>query len=79
MAKQIAINATMAKKIISDLEQFENLKTHILRLIPENVIPYGSKLWWEKAELEADEDIKAERYTTYNNAKELIKDLHAGK
>lgn len=37
---------------------------------------YGSKEWWEKAEIEADEAIKAKRYTMYKNVEDLINDLH---
>ncbi|MBI2622520.1 MAG: hypothetical protein HYY87_00230 [Candidatus Levybacteria bacterium] len=79
MAKTGIVNTTVAKKLFSELELLEQLKTRILSILPEDVIPYGSKLWWEKAELEADKDIQTGRYTVYRNAATLIKDLHKGK
>lgn len=79
MGKSATIHITTAKKLLSELEEFEKLKVRILKLIPESMIPYGSTLWWEKSEMEADEDIKSGRYAVYKNADDLIKDLHQSK
>ena len=76
----ITIDTKTAENILEEIEavgqSLEVLRKKILKLLPAK---YGSDAWWEKAELEADEDIKAGRYTTYTNVENLIKDLHAGR
>ncbi|HUQ85222.1 MAG TPA: hypothetical protein VM077_02760 [Candidatus Limnocylindrales bacterium] len=75
MAKAATIDTNTAKKLVKELEQFEEFKKHVLMLIPEEIIPYGSKLWWEKSELEATEDIKKGRVVSFNSTKEMEKYL----
>lgn len=79
MTKSATINTATAKKLAAQLEQFEELKTHILRLLPDGIIPYGSKLWWEKETLIGDESITNGEFKSYKNPKALIADLHKGK
>ncbi len=71
MAKALSIDTNTAKKLVNELEQFEEFKKRVLRLIPQEVISKGSKLWWEKAELEADEDIKKGNIVSFSSAKEM--------
>lgn len=71
MAKAVTIDTNTAKKLVRELEQFEEFKQHALRVIPQDIIPSGSKLWWEKAELEADEDIKKGRVISFNSVKDM--------
>lgn len=71
MAKAVTIDTNTAKKLVRELEQFEKFKQHALRVIPQDIIPSGSKLWWEKAELEADEDIKKGRVISFNSVKDM--------
>ncbi len=77
MAKAATISGTTAKKLVREIEEFEELKQYVLRSIPDNILPYGSKLWWEKENLEADEDIKKGRvHGPFKTADTLIKSLH---
>lgn len=77
MAKTNALSIARAKKIVSELEKIEELKKEVLRLLPNGIIPYGSKLWWEKEELMANEDIKKGKvYGPFDNASDLVKSLH---
>lgn len=77
MPNLTSINTTTAKKLIEELENFEEFKKNVLRLIPEDLIPNGSKMWWEKAELEADEDIKKGKVVSFNSTKEMEKYLNS--
>ena len=79
MAKAITLDAHTAKKLVKELERFDDFKMHILNLIPQDLIPEGSKLWWEKAELEADEDIKKSNVVSFNSVKEMQKHLDSFK
>ena len=76
----ITIDSKTVENILKEIgavgQSLEVLRKKILKLLPAR---YGSDAWWEKAEHEADEDIKAGRYTTYTNVENLIKDLHAGR
>ena len=78
MTKTAVIDTEVAKRIISELEKIEQFKAQIIHLIPDNVLPYGSKLWWEKEALAGEEEIKKGRYKTYKNAHSLIDELHKG-
>ncbi|MBI2074463.1 MAG: hypothetical protein HYT83_01355 [Candidatus Levybacteria bacterium] len=78
MSKSTTIDTTVIKKLINELEHLEELKLHILRIIPEDMLPYGSKLWWEKEVLNGEEEIKKGKFKTYKNAKMLIADLRKG-
>lgn len=75
MAKAATIDTNTAKKLVRELEKFEEFKKQVLMLVPEEVIPYGSRLWWEKSELEATEDIKKGRVASFNSTKEMQKHL----
>lgn len=87
MANQsITVPARTAKSLIALLEQMaayeeslRNLRAQVLKVLPEAFLKYGSKLWWEKEEYLADEDIRQGRVSkAYNNVNELIKDLKKG-
>lgn len=74
----MSINTTTARKLVIELERFEQLKSHILRLLPDGTIPYGSKLWWEKEVLNGEEEIEKDKFKTYKTSDTLIEDLHKG-
>ena len=76
MAKTITLDAHTAKELIKELERFDEFKMQILSLIPQDFIPEGSKLWWEKAELEADEDIKKGRVVPLTSLDDLDKPIN---
>ncbi|HSW47695.1 MAG TPA: hypothetical protein VLG67_01320 [Candidatus Saccharimonadales bacterium] len=75
MAKAVTIDTNIAKKLVRELEKFEEFKKQVLMLVPEELIPYGSKLWWEKSELEATEDIKKGRIVTLKSIDDLDKPI----
>ena len=75
MARAAVIDINTAKKLIREIEQFEEVKRHVLKLIPDELVSYGSKLWWEKSELEADEDIKKGRLVSFKSAEAMQKHL----
>lgn len=63
MANQtIALDAVSAKILVQELEHLEEIRTTLLRIIPETLLAKGSGLWWEKSDLEALEDIEKGRY-----------------
>ena len=79
MNQTITVSTKTVDKILARLDSL----THEVKTIKEKLFeeepPYGSDEWWEWSDRKAMEDIKAGRYKTYNNVKDLIKDLHAGK
>jgi len=79
MSKAISIDTKLAEKLLREIESFEEIKKHILQLIPEDVIPYGSKLWWEKEMINGEAAIKKGEYKIYKSTKLLLADLHKGK
>lgn len=78
MSKSASIDIKTAEKLVREIESFEEIKKHILQLLPEEVIPYGSKLWWEKEMIGGEEIIKKGKYKVYKNPQLLISDLHKG-
>ena len=72
MNKTASIDIKTAEKLVREIEGFEELKKHILKLLPEDVIPKGSNLWWEKEMLDGEEDIKKGNYTIVSDKKELM-------
>lgn len=76
MAKSVTITHTTAKKLIQEIERFEEMKVRILRLIPEELIPYGSKLWWEKEILEAEKEIRSGKFKELHSVDDIDKPLN---
>ncbi|MCL5746959.1 MAG: hypothetical protein M1277_01610 [Patescibacteria group bacterium] len=70
--RSIRIDAKTAEGIFVQIGEMEQklklLKKQLAKLLPPR---YGSEEWWKKAEREADEDIKAGRYTTLKTEEEL--------
>jgi hypothetical protein len=72
MANQtIALDAVSARTLVQELERLEEIRTTLLRIIPEPFLAKGSDLWWEKSDLEASEDIEKGRYTPIKNHQHL--------
>ena len=76
MTQIVSIDIKTAKSILSELRE---LKQQVIRLSEklEAAPPYGSPEWWKWSEKRSDEDIKAGRYTTLRNKKELQEFLHS--
>lgn len=75
MAKSVTITNATAKKLVQEIERFEEIKTRILRLVPEEFIPYGSKLWWEKEIHEAEEEMKTGKARELHSVHDLDQPL----
>ena len=71
MAKAVTIDTNTAKKLIKELEQFEEIKKQILMLIPESLIPYGSKLWWEWSDQKGLDEVEKGEYYKLRDQKDL--------
>jgi hypothetical protein len=71
MARVVTINTTKAKKLVRELEQFEEIKRQVLKLIPEELIPQGSKLWWEWSDLKGLEEVKKGEYYKLSDQRDL--------
>lgn len=74
----MTIDTKTAESLLKEIEamgrSLKALRKKIIRFLPAK---YGSDLWWEKEELEADEDIRKGRvFGPFKNADELIKTLH---
>lgn len=74
----LTMNTKTAENLLKEIESMrrslETLKKKIMDLLPAK---YGSDAWWERAETEADEDIKKGRvFGPFKNADELLKSLH---
>ena len=52
-----------------------NLRKKLLKVIPEEMLSYGSDLWWEKSDEEAIRSIKQGKGTVIRNRNELKKFL----
>ncbi|MBI3559845.1 hypothetical protein HY087_01825 [Candidatus Gottesmanbacteria bacterium] len=52
----------------------DTLRKRIVTLLPAK---HGSDLWWEKEELQADEDLKAGRFQAFSSMEEAIHWLDA--
>jgi len=63
---------TLLKEIETIKKSLEVLKKKIIKLLPAR---YGSDAWWEKAELEADEDIKKGRIAKLSSIQDLDKPI----
>lgn len=50
----------------------KNVREKLLKIVPAK---YGSDLWWEKSDKEANEQVKRGNYTTVKNEEELKKFL----
>ena len=72
MSKAVSIDTKTAEKLVREIESFEEVKKYILQLLPEDVIPDGSKLWWEKEIISGEEEIKKGDYKIYKNAELLL-------
>lgn len=74
----VTIDTRTAEILLKEIEamrkSIEALRKKILNFLPAK---YGSDAWWEKAEHEADEDIRKGRvFGPFKNADELIESLH---
>lgn len=76
----VTIDTKTAESIFSEIALIEKrlsvLRKKVMQFIPAS---YGSDRWWEKQEALADKEINEGKYTVYENAQDLIADLHAGK
>lgn len=76
----VTIDTKTAESIFSEISLIEKrlsvLRKKVMEFVPAS---YGSDAWWEKEIEGAQQEIKEGKYTVYNNAHDLIKDLHAGK
>jgi hypothetical protein len=57
-------------------EGLASIRTKLLSSLPLSLFKKGTSLWWERAELAADEDIKKQRLSRrFSVADDLIKAL----
>lgn len=79
MPQTVTIDQKTASELVTSIRELTREVASLKKAVRSSEPKYGSKEWWD-AELEAgEEDIKAGRYTVYDNANDLIADLHAGK
>ena len=71
MANAVAVNAKQVNIIISRLDKVAKDIAELKEKLFEQEPPYGSDAWWEWSIKKGEEDIKAGRYTTIRNKKEL--------
>ena len=74
MAQNISIDAKTAEKILSRLEQLSEDMKEIKEKLSQP--SYGSEEWWKLSDRKASEDIQTGKYEIFDNADDLIKDLH---
>lgn len=65
--------AALERQILKTAKVLDELRRKLILSMPAK---YGSDLWWEKANLEAEEDIRCGRISSFRNANELVKYLH---
>ena len=71
MNQAITVSPKTIEEILAHLKTLtKEVKAIKVRLFTEEP-PYGSDAWWEWSDKKAQEDIKAGRYTTVHNKKEL--------
>lgn len=71
MAKTATITTRDAKKLVLELENYEEIRDRILRIIPIEILPAKSNLRWIKESLEGKEEIKKGKSTKIRNNAEL--------
>ncbi len=79
MSQALTVTPKTIEQILTRLETLTKEVKMIKTRLFEEEPTYGSDAWWEKEEAEADKEIKEGKYTVYENAQDLIADLHAGK
>ena len=67
----VTIPAKTIDEIFSRLDELTKAVRKISVKFFEKEPPYGSDEWWDKEIEEGEKDIKAGKYTTINNKKEL--------
>jgi len=80
----VTVDSKAIKSILEEMEFYRrgiaNLRKKLLKILPEEMLSYGSDLWWEKSEFEADMDIKKGNISKkYAEMDELLTDLQKGK
>lgn len=71
MKQALTISSRTIDEIISRLDKLTREVTAIKAKLTQEEPPYGSDEWWEWSDKRAMEDIKAGRYTTLHNKREL--------
>lgn len=79
MSQTVIVSQKTLEEILARLDKLTREIKAIKAKLFEEEPSYGSPEWWEWSERKADEDIKKGNYTVYKSARDLIKDLHAGK
>ena len=79
MSQAITVTPKTIEEILSRLDRITKDITTIKARLFEQEPKYGSDAWWDKEIKEGLEEVKQGKYTVYENAKDLIKDLHAGR
>lgn len=77
MTQTITVEKKLLENILSQLKEvkseLKSLRKNMRDLAPE----YGSKSWWDKETREALKEYETGNYKSYNNADDLMKDLHS--
>jgi len=71
MNQTITISPKTVNQILARLDALTKEVKSIKTKLFEEEPPYGSEDWWEWSDKKAMQDIKAGRYTTIHNKKEL--------
>lgn len=72
MNQAITIAPKTVEQILTRLDALtKEVKSIKAKLLVDQEPPYGSDEWWEWSDKKAIEDIKAGRYSTVHNKKEL--------
>ncbi|OGK36788.1 hypothetical protein A3F03_01700 [Candidatus Roizmanbacteria bacterium RIFCSPHIGHO2_12_FULL_41_11] len=79
MGQTITVPTKTIEEILSRLDRLTREIKAIKTKLFEEEPPYGSDEWWKWSNEKAIEDYKKGRYTVYENAESLIRDLHKGK
>lgn len=71
MRQAITVSPKTIEAILNQLTKLTKEVQAIKAKLFEEEPPYGSDEWWEWSDRKAQEDIKAGKYTTVHNKKEL--------
>lgn len=75
----VTVDSKAIKSLLEEMEFYRrglaNLRKKLLKILPEEMLSYGSDLWWEKSDEEALKSIRNGKGIVFQNKKELKKFL----
>lgn len=79
MNQAVTVSPKTIEEILTRLDRLTKEVRAIKARLFGEAPPYGTDKWWEKEIEEGLGEVKQGKYKIYNNAKDLLNDLHSGR